>query len=85
MLCVKACRIFSPNKMRSTVPNLTALLHKGVVVRTTNGCTFEGILVGYDAFMNVVLNSITQPEGFDSTAIIRGECVKNIVPTEDGL
>lgn len=64
--------------MKSVVPNLAKLVHTKVMVNMCNKHVFEGMLVGYDAFMNLVLTDVTRPENAKSV-VIRGECVENVV------
>ncbi|KAG5859708.1 putative small nuclear ribonucleoprotein [Encephalitozoon hellem] len=68
---------------KSAVPNLTGLLHKKVAVRIDGGHTLKGLLMGYDAFMNIVLSGTMETDEAQSTAVIRGEFVEDIVPVDE--
>ncbi|AFN83025.1 small nuclear ribonucleoprotein G [Encephalitozoon romaleae SJ-2008] len=67
---------------KSAVPNLASLLHKNVIVRVDGGHVLKGLLMGYDAFMNIVLSKITEPSEVGGSAIIRGEFVEDITFVE---
>ncbi|ADM11542.1 small nuclear ribonucleoprotein G [Encephalitozoon intestinalis ATCC 50506] len=68
---------------KRAVPNLTGLLHKRVVVRIGGGQVIKGRLAGYDAFMNIVLSEITEPDDVESSAVVRGEFIEDIVLVEE--
>jgi small nuclear ribonucleoprotein G len=63
---------------RSSVPNLAKMLHKNVDVRMKRERNFKGKLIGYDAFMNLVLTDVTHPEAISSFVVLRGDSVEVI-------
>ena len=67
---------------RSAVPSLAKLLHTRVVIKMSNGVVLEGVILGYDAYMNAVLSDISEPEGMPFSVIVRGEFVESIVPVD---
>lgn len=67
---------------KNTIPNLTKLLHKRIALKMNNKHIFEGTLIGYDAFMNLVLTDVTRPGDINSTVVLRGECIENVVSIE---
>lgn len=68
--------------MRSAVPNLAKLLHRRVRVQMAGAGLFEGLLTGYDAFMNLVLHDVAYLGRSSSAAVLRGECVESIVSAD---
>ncbi|KAH9412263.1 putative RNA-binding protein [Ordospora pajunii] len=67
---------------RSAVPSLAKLLHKRVAIKMSNGVVLEGVIIGYDAYMNAVLSDVSEPEGIPFTVVVRGEFVESIVPVD---
>jgi small nuclear ribonucleoprotein (snRNP)-like protein len=63
---------------KSSVPNLTRLLHKNVDVRLGGDRSFRGKLVGYDAFMNLVLADVACPGSTAPLVVLRGDSIEMI-------
>lgn len=62
--------------MKSQLPNLKPLLFARVHVGLRNGAVFEGVLVGYDAFCNLTLDSASSDgRRLGGTVVLRGQMV----------
>lgn len=65
--------------MKSQLPNLKPLLFSQVHVGLRNGTALEGILVGYDAFCNLSLDSASSDgKQLGGTIVLRGQMIDYI-------